>query len=116
MNAIIPTSAFDLTADRFDSFVSSAFTASRESRDVRDSLIAQVDCGRLDHMLLRARSGVTGLSDKINRKAALNVIDFAFEPIVMQNMSTDQAIRYLGAVENTLQIREARGLDPDRPL
>ncbi|MCP3418615.1 hypothetical protein NLM16_31350 [Bradyrhizobium brasilense] len=116
MNAIIPTRAFDLTADRFDSFVSSAFAASRESRHVRDRLIAQVDDGRLDHMLLRARSGVVGLSDKINRKAALNVIDFAFESIVMQNMSTDQAIRYLGAVENMLHIREARGLDPDGPL
>jgi hypothetical protein len=29
----------------------------------------------------------------------------------MQSMSTDQAMWYLGAVENTLQVREARGLD-----
>ncbi|MCA6116483.1 hypothetical protein J6524_16480 [Bradyrhizobium sp. WSM 1738] len=116
MNAIPPASAFDLTADRFDSLVSSAFAASRESRHVRDRLIAQVDGGRLDHVLLRARSGVAGLSDAVNRKAALNIIDFAFEPIVLQNMSTDQAMRYLGAVENALRVREARGLDYDGPL
>jgi hypothetical protein len=116
VNAITPASAFDLTVDRFDSLVSRAFAASRESRHVRDRLIAQVDGGRLDHMLLRARSGVMTLSDAVNRKAALNIIDFAFEPIVMQNMSTDQAMRYLGAVENTLHVREARGLDRDGPL
>jgi hypothetical protein len=116
VNAIPPASAFDLTADRFDSLVSNSFAASKESRHVRDRLIAQVDGGRLDHMLLRARSGVMALCDAVNRKAALNIIDFAFEPIVMQNMSTDQAMRYLGAVENTLHIREARGLDSSGPL
>jgi hypothetical protein len=116
VNAIPPASAFDLTADRFDSLVSSTFAASKESRHVRDRLIAQVDGGRLDHMLLRARSGIMTLSDAVNRKAALNVIDFIFEPIVMQNMSTDQAVRYLAAVENTLHVHEARGLDRDGPL
>jgi hypothetical protein len=116
VNAITPASAFDLTADRFDSLVSRAFAASKESRHVRDRLIAQVDGGRLDHMLLRARSGIMALSDAVNRRAALNSIDFAFEPIVLQNMSTDQAIRYLAAVENTLHIREARGLDSSGPL
>jgi hypothetical protein len=116
VNAIPPVSAFDLTADRFDSLVASRFAASKESRHVRDRLIAQVDGGRLDHMLLRARSGIMALSDAVNRKAALNSIDFAFEPIVMQNMSTDQAMKYLAAVENTLHVREARGLDSSGPL
>jgi hypothetical protein len=116
VNAIPPASAFDLTADRFDSLVSSSFAASKESRHVRDRLIAQVDGGRLDHMLLRARSGIMALSDAVNRKAALNIIDFAFEPIVMQNMSTDQAMRYLRAVENTLHVREAGGLGRSGPL
>ena len=116
MNAITPPHAFDLAGDRFDTLVANAFAASTASRHVRDHLIAQVDDGRLDHMLLRARSGVAALSDELNRKAALNVIDFAFEPLVMQNMSTDQAMWYLGAVENTLQFREARGLDGFGPL
>ncbi|MPZ36445.1 MAG: hypothetical protein GEU95_00010 [Rhizobiales bacterium] len=116
MNAIAPARAFDLTADRFDSLVANTFAASKASRHVRDRLIAQVDGGRLDHMLLRARSGIASLPDTVNRKAALNTIDFAFEPLVMQGMSTDQAIRYLGAVENTLQVREARGLDCFGPL
>jgi hypothetical protein len=116
VNAITPSRAFDLTADRFDSLVANTFAASKASRHVRDRLIAQVDEGRIDHMLLRARSGVMALSDAVNRKAALNIIDFAFEPFVMQGMSTDQAIRYLGAVENTLHIREAGGLDGFGPL
>lgn len=116
MNAITPVRAFDLTPDRFDSLVANAFAASKASRHVRDRLIAQVDIGRLDHMLLRARSGVMALSDEVNRKAALNIIDFAFEPLVMQNMSMDQVMKYLGAVENTLQVREARGLDRFGPL
>ena len=115
MNAITPSSAFDLTPDRFDTFVASAFAGNRASRHVRDRLIAQVDGGRLDHMLLRARSGLT-LSDEVNRKAALNIIDFAFEPIVLQGMSADQTVRYLGAVENTLRVHEARGLDGFGPL
>jgi hypothetical protein len=116
VNAISPARAFDLTADRFDTLVANAFAASKAGRHVRDRLIAQVDEGRLDQMLLRARSGVMGLSDAVNRKAALNIIDFAFEPLVMQSMSTDQAIRYLGAVETTLHIREAGGLDGFGPL
>ena len=116
MNAITPAGAFDLTADRFDRLVVNSFAATKASRHVRDRLIAQVDAGRLDHMLLRGRTGVMTLSDEVNRKAALNIIDFAFEPLVMQNMSADQALRYLGAVENTLHVREATGLDCFGPL
>ncbi|MDQ8731887.1 hypothetical protein [Bradyrhizobium sp. LHD-71] len=116
MNAITPARAFDLIPDRFDTFVASTFAASKAGRHVRDRLIAQVDGGRLDHMLLRARSGLTTLSHDVNRKAALNIIDFAFEPLVMQGMSTDQTIRYLGAVEKMLHVREARGLDGFGPL
>jgi hypothetical protein len=115
VNAITPASAFDLTPDRFDTFVASTFAGSKASRHMRDRLIAQVDGGRLDHMLLRARSGLA-VSDAVNRKAALNVIDFAFEPLVMQGMSADQAVRYLSAVENTLRVREASGLDGLGPL
>lgn len=115
MNAITPARAFDLTPDRFDTFVANQFAGSKASRHVRDRLIAQVDGGRLDHMLLRARSDLA-LSDAVNRKAALNVIDFAFEPLVLQGMSADQAVRYLGAVENTLRVHEARGLDGFGPL
>jgi hypothetical protein len=115
VNAITPSSAFDLTPDRFDTFVASAFAGSRASRHVRDRLIAQVDGGLLDHMLLRARSGLA-LSNEVNRKAALNIIDFAFEPLVLQGMSADQTVRYLGAVENTLRVHEARGLDGFGPL
>jgi hypothetical protein len=116
VNAITPARAFDLTAERFDRLVADTFAASKASRHVRDRLIAQVDEGRLDHMLLRARSGLMTLPDAVNRKAALNIIDFTFEPFVMQGMSADQAVRYLGAVENTLHIREARGLDQSGPL
>jgi hypothetical protein len=116
VNAITPARAFDLSAERFDRLVADTFAASKTSRHVRDRLIAQVDEGRLDHMLLRARSGVMTLPDAVVRKAALNIIDFTFEPIVLQGMSMDQAMRYLGAVENTLHIREARGLDQFGPL
>ena len=115
MNAITPASAFDLTPDRFDTLVANTFAGGGASRHLRDRLIAQVDGGRLDHMLLRARSGLA-LSDAVNRKAALNIIDFAFEPLVMQGMSTDQTVRYLSAVENTLGVREAHGLDGFGPL
>jgi hypothetical protein len=116
VNAITPAHTFDLTAERFDRLVADTFAASKASRHVRDRLIAQVDEGRLDHMLLRARSGLMTLPDAVVRKAALNIIDFTFEPLVMQGMSADQVLRYLGAVENTLHIREARGLDQFGPL
>lgn len=116
MNAITPLHAFDLAADRFDRVVAEAFAADDASRHVRDRLIDGVGAGRYDPMLLRARSGIAALPDAVNRRAALNVIDFAFEAIVLANMSTEQAVGYLGAVENTLTIREASGLDGPGPL
>ena len=115
MNAITLHS-FNLAADRFDRVVADAFATGEASRHVRDRLIEQVNAGRFDQMLPRARTGIAALPDVVNRKAALNVIDFTFEPIVMQNMSTEQAVRYFGAVENTLHVREARGLDSPGPL
>lgn len=115
MNAT-PPHAFDLASDRFDLLVASAFASGKTSRHVRDDLIAQVDSGRLDRLLPRARCGVATLPDAVNRKAALNIIDFAFEPLVLQSMSTDQAAGYLSAIEDTLHIREARGVDGFGPL
>jgi hypothetical protein len=116
VNAITPARAFDLTADRFDNLVANAFAADKASRHVRDRLIAQVDGGRLDHMLLRARSGIATLPDATQRKAALNIIDFAFEPLVLQGMSNDQMVRYLAVIENSLHIRGSGGLDGPGPL
>jgi hypothetical protein len=116
VNAITPAFAFDLASERFDTYVAQSFAATKASRHVRDRLIAQVDAGTVDHMLLRAKMGLGTLPDAVNRQAALNVIDFHFEPLVMPSMAVSQATAYLRAVEDTLQVREASGLDAPGPL
>lgn len=117
MNAIAPAGAFDLTAaDRFDTHVARAFASTTVARHVRDRLIERVHAGELDYLLLRARDGMAGVSGDTERRAALNVIDFAFEALVLPNLSVAQAASYLAAVENTHRLEEASGLDGPGPL
>lgn len=116
MNAITPAFGFDLASERFDTYVAKAFASTKATRHMRDRLIAQVDAGTLDRMLLRSRTGLTTFSEAASRRAALNVIDFHFEPLVLPGMSVSQATAYLRAIEVSLHIRQADGLDAPGPL
>lgn len=116
MNAVTPKLHFDLAAQNFDAYVTQAFAATKATRHLRDRLIAQVEAGLVDHLLPRARTELANLSLEANRRAAVNVIDFHFEPIVMPSMAQEQLSVYLQAVENTLRIRDADGLAGPGPL
>lgn len=116
MNAIAPASFSDLVADRFDTYVASAFASTKAKRHMRDRLIERVHAGAMDPMLLRARHGLAAVSEAVERKAALNIIDFAFESLVLSSLSVAQAASYFAAVENTLRLSEASGLDGPGPL
>lgn len=116
MNTIVPAYSFNLAPDRFDTYVTKAFAASKNMRFTRDQLIAQVREGRLDHMLLRRLDGLETLSAEASERAAINVIDFQFEPVVLQSMVAKQAGAYLSAVEKTLTFSEVEGLGDEGPL
>lgn len=116
MNAILPAGSFDLTAARFDTYVARAFASTSATRHMRDRLIERVYAGTLDPLLLRARDGLGAVSEATEYKAALNVIDFAFEALVLPGLSARQASSYFAAVENTLRLSEASGLDGPGPL
>ena len=74
---------FDLQRERFDIHVMEAF-ASEGSLQVRENLVAQVRAGRYDHLLLHRRADVDGISADESERAAINLIDFHFEPLVMR--------------------------------
>jgi hypothetical protein len=116
VNSIAPAYEFQLTPDRFDTQVASAFAATKNARLTRDRLIAQLRDGGFDHLLLGRLDGLETLGRESIEKAALNIIDFHFEPLVLQSMSLAQVDAYFMAVEKTLALTEAKGLDGDGPL
>lgn len=115
MNAISPASTFETPAERFDTHVARAFASTMATRRMRDRLIAQVHSGELDRLLLRRGAGLAKLPDAVERQAAVNAIDFAFEPLVLPGLSVAQATAYLQAIENSLKVGEASGLDAPGP-
>lgn len=116
MNTMVPGYAFNLAPERFDTHVTSVLGGTRVTRHARDRLIAEVRGGRFDHLLLKRLAGLEGLPDAVNERAAINIIDFHFEPIVLKGMSGEQVATYFQSVEKTLSIGEAAGIDGDGPL
>ncbi|WP_088348660.1 MULTISPECIES: hypothetical protein [Rhodomicrobium] len=111
-----PAYAFNTNQDRFDVHVMSALADEGRARHVRDRLIAQVRDGRLDHFLLKRLDGFDDFSYAANEKAAVNIIDFHFEPLVLRSMNDAQVNAYFCAIETALKITEASGLDEGGPL
>lgn len=116
MNAISPAASFEAGAERFDTYVARAFDSTKATRHMRDRLIGQVQSGELDRFLLRSSAGLAGLPESVERRAALNTIDFAFEPLVVPGLSVAQATIYLQQVETFLKVSEAEGFDLPGPL
>lgn len=115
MNAITPARAF-ATGTRFDAVVAEALAAPGAARHARDRLIARLHRGAFDALLLREAEGFERLPEAAERRAALNAIDFAFEPLVLANLSVPQACTYFAGIEATLRVGEAEGLDRPGPL
>jgi len=102
-------------AARFDTLVTRAL-AEDPHRYTRDRLIAEVDAGRHDGLLLRAAEGLSGLPKAEERRAAITTIDYAFERLVLPNLSLEQAQGYCAALEKTVRMSEASGLDRPGPI
>jgi hypothetical protein len=115
MTFMTPAYGFDLKPQRFDTHVTKAFEAA-PTRWTYDKLIAQLRNGQCDHMLLKRLDGLEALSDATNEKAARNIIDFWFEPLVLKSMSVPQLAAYFQAVEKTIRLTEASALDSEGPL
>ncbi|MGF3025728.1 hypothetical protein ACQVP2_23225 [Methylobacterium aquaticum] len=115
MNAVSPTRAFAAQA-RFDTVVAEAFAGARATRHIRDHLIARLHRGAFDGVLLRQAEGFSGIPEAVERRAAINTIDFAFEPLVLASLSVAQAEAYFAGIEPVLRVGEARGLDRPGPL
>lgn len=115
MNASTPARTFAAQA-RFDTLVSEAFAAEKASRHVRDRLIARLHRGCFDALLLRRAKGFAAIPQTVERRAALNTIDYAFEPLVVSSLSVAQADAYFGGVEAVMRIGSATGLDRPGPL
>ncbi|WP_163454945.1 hypothetical protein, partial [Escherichia coli] len=64
----------------------------------------------------RSGANLPELPVAVERRAAVNSIDFAFEPLVLPGLSVAQATAYLRAVETSLSQVEAEGLDAPGPL
>jgi hypothetical protein len=111
-----PAYSFNLAPDRFDTHVINALAATKATRHMRDRLIAQVRQGRLDHMLLRRLGGLEDLPAELCERAAINVIDFHFEPLALASMSRPQLASYLQSAEKTLRLGEVEAFDASGPL
>lgn len=108
--------ASDPMLDRFDVQVMAAFKDSKSAMRTRDKLIARVRDGDFAHLLLKRLNGLEKLPDALNEKAAINVIDFYFEPFVLQKLDALQLESYLRSVTKTLQIQSIDGVHGDGPL
>ena len=97
---------FDLRQERFDIHVMKAL-ASEGSLQVRENLIADVRAGRYDHLLLHRREDVDGISADESERAAINVIDFHFEPLVMPTMPVAQANAYFQDLVKVMAVEYA---------
>jgi hypothetical protein len=106
-----PAYRFRLSPERFDTHVMTLFDQDKASRHVRDRLIAQVRAGQLDAMLLSRVPGLERLPDALVEKAALNIIDFFFEPIVLPTMPHEQVAGYFRSIYKALRLGEVSGLD-----
>lgn len=115
MNFIPPAYRFDLRPERFDTHVTKAFETA-PTRSTYDKLVAQLSKGHFDHMLLKQLDGLENLTEIANEKAARNVIDFWFEPLVLKSMSVPQLAAYFQMVEKTIRLTDAAALDEEGPL
>lgn len=115
MNALAPARTFAVQA-RFDALVAEAFASDKAARHVRDRLIARLHRGAYDGLLLRRAEGFSAIPRAVERRAALNAIDFAFEPLVLASLSVSQADAYFAGIEAVLRVGQAQGLDRPGPL
>lgn len=116
MNSMLPRYGFNLEHDRFDTQVMAAFQKSKMARHTRDALIAQIHDGRWDHLLPNRLNGLGGMSAQACAKAAVNVVDYYFEPLVLKSMRAEQLHEYFCGFAKTLRVDSVRGVTSGAPV
>lgn len=107
---------FNLDGGRFDTYAMNLFNDRGATRLTRDRVISDVREGKLDHLLLRSMKGLEDIPVEISDRAAINVIDFHFEPLVLRNMGAPQLAAYCKNLEKTLHMESVCAIDTAAPL
>lgn len=116
MNSMLPRYGFNLESDRFDTQVMAAFQKSKMARHTRDALIAQIHGGRWNHLLPGRLDGLGAMSAQACAKAAVNVVDYYFEPLVLQSMQAKQLHEYFCGFAKTLRVDSVHGVTSGAPI
>jgi hypothetical protein len=107
---------FDIVEDRFDTQVMRMFNGKNVSRLTRDAAIAKLRHGEFDKYLLKSVAGLEDLPNDTCYQAAISVIDFHFEAIILANLDMDHLASYCAAIEKVLPIEAVRGIETGKPL
>ncbi len=105
-----------LRPNRLDHLVMSLFRAPGATRLTRDNVLSDVHEGKLDHMLLLGIEGLEALPRDLCDRAAINIVNFHFEALVLRNMGVAQLANYCGDVEKTLCVESLCPIDRQAPL
>lgn len=116
MNTMAPRFGFNLGDDRFDTQVMAAYKNAKMLRHSRDSLIAQVHAGRWNHMSPARLPGMAAMSVEDCARAAMTVIDYYFEPRVMESMQDTQAHDYFCGFAKTMKVDRIDGVAGGAPI
>jgi hypothetical protein len=100
--------------DRLDLIAADALTSI--PRWKRDNLIAQIHAGRLEHLLPGRHPGLEALPAAANKRAGINIIDYAFEALVLPTMGQQQLDQYFTACAKTLRMPKMESVEEHGPL
>ena len=115
-NGAKPQYTFNLQVNRFDKEVIEAFKDVTSARKARDRIIRQLHAGHYNNRLLPRLYGLRELPDAVGKKAAMNVIDFHFEPLVLRTYQPNQRERYFQDLAKTLKMEPLTGVEAGNPL
>lgn len=116
MNSLAPRYGFNLGGDRFDTQVMTAYQQGKMLRHDRDALIAQVHGGRWSHLLPNRLDGLADMPEEACARAAVNIIDYYFEPHVLPGMKDEQAHEYFCGFAKTMRVEAIEGIRGGEPL
>lgn len=116
MNTMAPRFGFNLGDNRFDTQVMAAYQNPRMLRHSRDNLLAQIHAGRWNHLLPARLAGLEAMPAADCARAATAIVDYYFEPRVMESMQDRQAHDYFCAFAKTMTVERADGLGQGAPI
>ncbi len=107
---------FDLEQQRFDVEVMARLASEEGARPAYEWLLAELEGGSFDHLLPDKHLGLKDLSSSLIARSAKNIVDFHFEPYVLQSMLNEQLRHYFLSVDKTLPLAELDWIRNHNPL